>query len=370
MENEILNGYRAGLSNIWAADREAMRAGRLGIIGASDVGGCPVRVAWEKANSELAQETEVDPPVGSKAKMLVGKVLEGWIIACIMDALHHGWEALPTQQYANPACPGNIVTPDLVLRSISDPQVFMNIEIKTMGTDTFAKLKKACELSPTKFDGLIKVYPKYAYQVVNQLMALDNAESMKLSGCVFAVDRDTLEAIQIDVPEDTARLVSAINLRLAYIESIMKREAQVFSPEGAFLFESEMMRVPDYHECRGCALSKMGCPGYSAKADKKDAADPKRPYASVVDGELVNLFAQMKEASALITGKFDEVKDEAMARLDGTSVDALHGDGKSIKLTRIEGTRFDTTALKKHAPDVAEMFTKPTITKKLEVTNG
>lgn len=70
--------------------------------------------------------------------------------------------------------------------------------------------------------------------------------------------------------------------------------------------------------------------------------------------QLKELEAMAAELAAEIEGIKDQIKEELTAR----NIDELQVDVFRIRWTKVQSSRFDTTAFKKAMPDLAEKFTR------------
>ena len=77
--------------------------------------------------------------------------------------------------------------------------------------------------------------------------------------------------------------------------------------------------------------------------------------------ELKSLQTLIEEATAEIEGIKDELKKEM-----GEAEEIRVGDYK-VRYTTVTSSRLDTTALKKALPDIAEAFTRTSVTRRFSI---
>ena len=87
--------------------------------------------------------------------------------------------------------------------------------------------------------------------------------------------------------------------------------------------------------------------------------------------ELNTTIHDLKELKTLqdrITAKIKTLEDQIKEHMDDTSVFTLTGDDYSVTWNTVSSTRIDTTALKRELPDIAEHYTRQTVTRRFIVT--
>ena len=76
--------------------------------------------------------------------------------------------------------------------------------------------------------------------------------------------------------------------------------------------------------------------------------------------ELAQYTRLQEETAAIIEG----LKDEIKKYMEDNKTDTVIGDEHKATYKAVTSNRIDTTALKKNAPDVAALYTVPTITRR------
>lgn len=378
----VNNLFRDGLRSVWTADSKEKSDGRKYTIGASDIGGCPTRVALIKSFPETHGANMPKPDTQAMARMLAGTHLEEMIKKCILAGYESaGWEY--SQEFnghvVNSSNVRNVVQPDLVIRT-SGGAAFANIEIKTMGSSTYKKLEKAVGAGD-RWEALLSLHPKYAYQVLNQCMVLSGhlPEGTELDGWVLCVNRDTLDSLAVWVPMDRVKdLVDDINTRLRFISKHME-----YPDESKFLptlgIEEDLIKRPDYFECQSCPLRGKSCEAY--KYAKQVPAEPipekeippasDDEFGAVSDQGLISMYFLLKNTADDFGAKSEKVKDEVRRRLKEYGTNLIQcPDGSFAKTSTIVGTRVDTSAMKSEMPELVGKYTVSTESVRLEIKRG
>jgi predicted phage-related endonuclease len=73
---------------------------------------------------------------------------------------------------------------------------------------------------------------------------------------------------------------------------------------------------------------------------------------------------ELRRMAEELNGEIEAIQDSIKGQMDAQGVDELAGTDWKITWKRVTSTRLDAAALKKVLPDVAESFTKTTVTRR------
>lgn len=86
--------------------------------------------------------------------------------------------------------------------------------------------------------------------------------------------------------------------------------------------------------------------------------------------EIAGKIRNLKELMALIEeaqAEAESIKDEIKAHMDAANVEEISADVYKVRYTTVQSSRFDTSALKKDAPAIYEMYARKTTTRRFTV---
>lgn len=86
--------------------------------------------------------------------------------------------------------------------------------------------------------------------------------------------------------------------------------------------------------------------------------------------ELTAKVRQLKELEAMaaeIAAEIETLKDQFKEEMTARNTDELQVDVFKIRWTKVQSSRFDTTAFKKAMPDLAQQFTKTSESRRFSV---
>lgn len=70
-------------------------------------------------------------------------------------------------------------------------------------------------------------------------------------------------------------------------------------------------------------------------------------------------YRKLRSMKEQIEAEMDMITDQLKAQMSETGTDTLTGKDWKAQWTFVNGTRLDTTALKKALPDLVEQYTRP-----------
>ena len=86
--------------------------------------------------------------------------------------------------------------------------------------------------------------------------------------------------------------------------------------------------------------------------------------------EIAGKIRNLKELMALIEeaqAEAESIKDELKAHMDAANTEEISADVYKVRYTTVESSRLDTSALKKDAPAIYQMYTRKTTTRRFTV---
>lgn len=86
--------------------------------------------------------------------------------------------------------------------------------------------------------------------------------------------------------------------------------------------------------------------------------------------ELTAKVRQLKELEAMaeeIAAEIETLKDQFKEEMTTRNTDELQVDVFKIRWTKVQSSRFDTTAFKKAMPDLAQQFTKTSESRRFSI---